>query len=165
MKLDRAVVRAVGSDLTDDMKNQVLRQYVVAQAVTHAYLDRRRNLEPGFAGQKQGCGFGPVNPGREAVQRTVGAGMRVTADDERAGPREAFLNHDLMADAFADVEEVLHTVLLHELADELMISRSLFIGCRNHVVEHDYRQVRIAETVFSKVGLDLVRNRRRIVVH
>ena len=90
--------------------------------------------------------------------------MRIRAHDHLSGFRQSLLDHNLMADARTCIEEVLHPVLLNELPDLFMIGSGLLARCRDHMIENDYRQSRIHDPVFIKLGPDLSDYCRRIIM-
>lgn len=64
-------------------------------------LGNRGNLPPRLGGSPEGGGVGAHNRGTEGTDTTVAVAVTVTGDVHGAGPGEAALDHDLVADAGA----------------------------------------------------------------
>ncbi len=78
------------------------------------------NLDPDFAEHEGRCDVGRAHTGGERAKGTVGAGVRIAADDQLARCDQTFFGkHDVLDAAAPDVEEVLDLLLDGEIFHEL----------------------------------------------
>ena len=89
--LHRLRPRSVDPDLADDVEDQVLRLDPFLEPVVIDELERLGDAEPQLTQREHARQVGRPDARREVVQRAVGAGVRVRADDKLARKHESVL--------------------------------------------------------------------------
>ena len=117
--LHRLRARSVDSDLTDDVEDQVLGLDPFLESVVIDELERLGDAEPELAQREDASEVGRADAGREVVESSIGARVRVGADDELARQDEAvFRQHGVADAALSHLEVPLDSHLVGELARE-----------------------------------------------
>ena len=86
-------------DVADDRQDQILGRQVRRNLPVEGELHRRRHLEPGLARAQREGRVGVAHAGGKLPERPGGAGVRVGAQQNLAGPHMAFLRQRLVAHA------------------------------------------------------------------
>ena len=145
-ELEGAVERAVDADHADDFEDDVLTGGVAARFAGEHDFDGLGDFEPVAAGDHREGEVGGAHAGRESAQRAVGTGVRVGADDDVAGNDEALLGEQGVFDAHVFfVEEVLHLVLLGEVAADARLVGGRDVLGGDEVIEDDGEAVGVGE--------------------
>ena len=164
VELDALVVGPVGAHFADDRKHQVLGGDARRQLPLQLDADALGHFQPRLAGEDQRGGLRAVDARGKHPQRPVHAGVRIAADDQRAGPGQALLDQHLVADARAHVVEMPDAVAADVLADGLVVFGVLFGRGRRDVIEHDDVEIRVGDAELLQVAGNLLDDRRRVVV-
>ena len=114
------VAGAVNANHTDDSQDDVLAFNVFRQLAGKVDFDSLRNLEPGGTAGHSAADIGLAHTGTQCVERAVGAGMGIGADDDFAGSNKAFIRQQCMLDThLAHFKVVFDFVLAGEVTHTL----------------------------------------------
>ena len=130
-ELHGTVESAVDADHADDMKNDVLARNARIELAVDLEKDGFGNLEPCLARGKAHARIGGADARGEGTERTVGAGVRVGADDQIARGDDALLRKQRMLDAHATDLPVMGDALsAREFAGDLGLlgGGDIFVG-------------------------------------
>ncbi len=132
-KLHRPVQRAIDADFADDVQNDILTGDIFRQRTRQMKANRGRNLEPCLAGCHAGGQIGRTHTGGKRAQRTVGAGVRIRADNQLTRSDKALFRQQRMFNAhLADVKKVDKLMLFGKgAAGQTLLSRlDVLIRCK-----------------------------------
>ena len=128
------------------VQDDVLGRSAVDEVALDLELDGGRDLEPGAAGGKAHAGVGGTHAGREGAQGTVGAGVRVGADDEVTRHDGAGLGQQRMLDARAALLPIMgHVLLVGKIAHLLGLLGALDVLVGRIVVGHEAHAVAVED--------------------
>ena len=122
--------------------------------------DDLRHLEPQPARREDHGKVRRADARAEGAKGAVRRRMRVRDDDDLARRREAVVRHDLMADAFIDVHQVMDALLARKGAEALVVVRLLLGRARRVVVEEQDDVLRVDDALAAH----LVERLDRLVV-
>lgn len=132
-----AVQRAVHADEPDDMQHHVLAAHPLSRPAGKVEAYGGGNLEPVFPRGHAHGEIGAAHARGKGPQRSVGAGVRVAADDHLARSHDAlFRQKGVFYAHAAHVEEVGQFVFTGEFAAYLALHGRLDVLVRREVVEH-----------------------------
>ncbi len=159
VELDRLVRRPVRTDLAGEVQDEVLAEDAGLQLALVGDLERIGHLEPQLARGHGGSAVGRAHAGREDVDRSVGARVRVAAHHQVAGDDVALLGDELVAHALTHVVDG-RAGLLAELAHHRVKRRDALDGTRRAVVHHHGDLRRVEDLVDTHALERLDRERR-----
>ena len=137
-EFQRLVQRTIDADHTDQCQDDILTGDVLRLRAGQDDFDRIRHFEPCFAGRHGNAEVSRTDAGREAAQRAVGAGMRVRADGDHAGPYEAFFRKQCMLDTDTPLLEIIdNAIFMRKVTDDLRKSGRLDILCRLEMIRNE----------------------------
>ena len=147
-KLHGLVTGAVHTDLSDDVKDQILTADPGGLLSLQNELDRRGNLEPGLTGHHTGCHIRGANTCGERTKRSVGTGVGVSTDAGISCHDQAFLRKECMLDSHLSHIKIVHDIIcLGEISHLLHVLRTLDILIRREMI-HDQCDLRIVKYCF-----------------
>ena len=133
------VKRTVHTDLTDDVKDDVLTRDMRTGSTRKNEFDSGGNLEPSLARCHTARHVAGADTRGECAERAVGAGVRVRADDDVTGNDETFFGKERMLYAhLSDVVEMYDFLFRAEITAHLALDRRLDILVGREMV-HDHR--------------------------
>ena len=136
-ELDRLIERAIRAQRADEGQGQVFGRNTVgqtsvehdAQAFGHAQPDTPQRPERGH--------LAASHPRGERAHPALVRGVAVRAQDHLAGQDERVFRDQLVADAFAHIEEVADALLVHERAHVRVVLRVAHRGRGGGVIQGD----------------------------
>ena len=132
---------AIDPDLADEVQDDVLRHEVRRELAVEHEAHGRRHLHEKLPGPEDERRVGVADAGRELIERTRRAGVRVGSEEHLARPAVAFLRERDVAHAFvagrADVVVVRQALLLHELPQDVDVTMAFVVGSEDVVVGDD----------------------------
>ena len=179
IKLQRAIGRAVESNLADAMKNDVFGHHTRLQPAFEPEMHGLGHFQQQFARAHHETGVGIADAGGELIEGAGHAGVRIGAEQNFARPRVTFLRQRRVTHArkvrsvlflelaFRRVErpvtlgivdhvvKVRDTLLAHEVAQDIDIAVRLRVGGKNVVVRNDHDLVPVPDLcVLAKFTLE-----------
>ena len=153
-ELNGAVQRTVYTDLPDQVQHNVFSRNKRLQLALQDDKNRRGDFEPSASGchcTGEVCGSDACT---ESSERAIGAGMRITADDDFSGSDKSLLGKKRMFDAHASGVIKISDIMLHGKTTKLCAEfGGLDILARNRMVQHkdDFIRVKnVCQTGFFK---------------
>ena len=159
--LERTIGRAVGTDLADDVQDDVLGHDTLGHGSFKIEAHRLRNLDEQFAGAHDEAGVGVADAGGEHVERARHAGVAVGTEEDFTGTGVALGRERGVADArvtgavlllelpfggvenpvtvlvIDDVVEIRQTLFLHKIAKDIDVAVGKGIGGEDVVIGND----------------------------
>ena len=132
---NRPVVQAFGTEAAQHVEREVLGPHAGLQAAIELHPHRFGHAQPDLAGRHDCSHISTLNAGAKGIERAVGGGMGVGANDEVATGQMAALGQHLVANAVTNVVE--HAaVLVGEAPHGAVCLRGLQIGRGRVVVKY-----------------------------
>ena len=160
-ELNGLIPGAVHADHADEGQDHVLAGHEGTELAGEIHPDGGGHLEPGLAGGHGRAQIRGANAGGEGAQRTVGAGVRVGADDGLARGHQALLRQEGVLDAHgAHVIVVVDIELPGEGPALLALGGGLDVLVGGEVIHH-HGDAALVENLGEARGLKLVDGHRR----
>ena len=148
MELHHPVSGAVDADLADDVQDNILGVNSGRELAIDVETDRFRLAEGADSLENADFQVSGPDAGGKCAESTVGAGMGVSHDDCVAGPDEAALGEQGVADAVgAHVEKVFYAVAACPVAQDLCLRSCLGVFAGSDMIDNGFNSGGVKNTV------------------